>query len=331
VLSLIAIVFPIVMAVMPNLIALIILRGVFGLSVGFVSVVAPLYVSETCEPSMYFKTVLGLTDPAYLNTTADFHSCQGRRGLLGCVFQAGICLGILIAYIVGSLLQQPNMGWRITLGLAGVPGFLLMLFAIFIMRESEVWLERRRAAGTATLLPTTALLGSSDQPSGWSGLFSSFYAKSMITATALAVTLQLTGINAIVFYVPKLLQSAGFSADLAKNLPIAVGAVNLLSTFPSMVLADRLGRKPLLLTGLALMILSLVRFLHLYRDGRECCQLTLFNFVFVCRVQLLPSSSRLEESLHNQIPGDGSLLPAFSCSTLDLSFRLVRPQTLYPL
>lgn len=262
-----------------NLPMLIVTRVFLGFFIGLISVVCPLYVSETAPSE--------------------------KRGFLGSFFQVSITFGIVIAYIMGFLLQpSPNtnvvLAWRTMFGLGAIPSLFLLFVALFFMQESPVWLEQRASKGlrhgdllahggfesasdsaiyssssinasahaSDPLLRGASASASSQSMSfsnpfaaqatvqGWRGLFSRPTLLPLVIGILLALDLQATGINGILFFLPKVLSTRG-SPQLAPILTIVVGVVNFLSTFFALFLVDRSGRKPLLLIGTSIMGLSL--------------------------------------------------------------------------
>lgn len=244
-----------------NLAMLIIIRVFLGFFLGLISVVCPLYVSE-CAPS-------------------------DKRGFLGSFFQVSITFGIVVAYVVGFLLQpSPSrnlvLAWRVMFGMGAIPALLLLYVALFAMKESQVWLDKAQSANqrsdpfsnsestlfsSSTASASDPLLRASPPPtmsnpfaesevSGWKGLFSRATVPALVIGILLALDLQATGINGILFYLPKVLESRG-TPHLASILTIVVGVVNFASTFFALFLVDRAGRKPLLLIGTSIMAVSL--------------------------------------------------------------------------
>ncbi|WP_313189398.1 sugar porter family MFS transporter [Sphingobacterium sp.] len=213
-------------------------RFLGGLSVGVSSVVGPLYISEIA--------------PAKL------------RGRMTGMFQIMIVSGIFIAFLTNYLFA--NFGddaWRYMLGIMAIPSlaFLLLLNTIPF---SPRWLalnNRREEAkkvfddlGQAyeeTL--NTENAGSEKVP-----LFQAKYRKPIIYAVLLAVFNQFTGINAILYYAPRIFEMAGFSRELAFLQPIFIGGTNLLFTLIGMSIIDKYGRKKLLLSGAVGMFIFLL-------------------------------------------------------------------------
>ena len=208
-------------------------RMIGGLAVGASSVIAPMYISEI--------------SPAKI------------RGRLAGSFQVNIVVGIVIAYLTNYLftrLQLPD-AWRWMLGVMVVPSviFWLLLFGI---PESPRWLilnNQESAAipilqrlGEANINAAVTAIRESVQAHQES-LFQRRYAKPIVYAMLLAMFNQLSGINAILYYAPRIFELAGFSKSQSFIQPIFVGVANLFFTLLAMTVIDKFGRKTLLIIG----------------------------------------------------------------------------------
>ena len=233
----------------------VLLRCVQGISIGYCATVGPSYVSEVSPPAL--------------------------RGQLGTLFQLFICafmaLGMLLnlAFNPNNIIEcLPTYRWKLQLGMAAVPGIIMMLYALLWMPESPTWL--REQANDQALLDNnthaTGVMGTIDESSGlmesastalpsssnaeelggWSLLCSRRGYKWLIIVIGLPMAQQLTGINAIMFYGPTIISNMGFENSLLVTF-LVVGVWNLLSVGVSFVLVDRLGRRVLMLTSLFLM------------------------------------------------------------------------------
>ncbi|MBB1645611.1 sugar porter family MFS transporter [Sphingobacterium sp. UME9] len=209
-----------------------------GLAVGISSVVGPVYTSEIAPAK--------------------------DRGKLTGTFQIMIVLGIFTAYLTNFLFMNVNSeGWRYMLGIMAVPALLFVLLLNFIP-ESPRWLLQRgqidKAHASYLRLDIKAeMLGNQSQtPAKNVKLFQKRYARPILFAVLLAFFNQMTGINAILYYAPRIFEMAGFNAELAYLQPIFIGGTNLLFTLLGMSIIDRFGRKKLLLTGAIGMFLFLL-------------------------------------------------------------------------
>lgn len=195
-----------------------------------------------------------------------------HRGAVNILFQLLITVGILIANLVNYATSKvhPN-GWRIALGVAGVPAVLLLIGSIVIMETPTSLIERgkhesgrkalEKIRGTRNVEEefeqiklANEMASQVSQP--FRKLFKSSSLPPLIIGTMLQVFQQLTGINAIMFYAPVLFQTLGFKSDASLLSAVITGLVNVFSTVVSIVMVDRLGRRKLLLQACVQMFLS---------------------------------------------------------------------------
>ena len=232
-------------AAAPSLTALVVGRTIVGLGIGLACTTVPVYISEVSPAS--------------------------ARGWQVSLFQLAITIGILCAYLV-DYAYAGSAAWRWMLGLAVVPGAILGLGMLFLP-ESPRWLAERghTKAAYAVLARIRATpnvqaemddirtsLALAQERGGWSDLLSPTVRPAMIIGVGLAIFQQVTGINTVIYYAPTIIQSAGISSAAGAILATAgIGLVNVIMTIVSMWLIDRAGRRPLLLTGIAGMIVSL--------------------------------------------------------------------------
>jgi sugar porter (SP) family MFS transporter len=180
------------------------------------------------------------------------------------MFQFNIVFGILLAYFSNYVVGLTGVGgdeWRWKLGLAALPAaaFFVMLFPI---PESPRWLaKRRRVEEAREVLRLTgeenyeaelqdivksidADHGHADEP-----LFSWKYRLPIFLAISIGMFNQLSGINAILYYLNTIFESAGFSKTSGDLQAVAIGATNLIATMIAMSVIDKIGRKTMLLIG----------------------------------------------------------------------------------
>jgi MFS transporter, SP family, arabinose:H+ symporter len=220
-----------------NWAALVVFRVVGGLAIGGSSVLGPMYIAEIA-PAKY-------------------------RGRLVGLFQFNVVLGILLAYFSNYLIGTIGLGateWRWKLGIAAVPAaiFLLMLFGI---PRSPRWLAKKgrveearevlRITGEENYEQELQDIVASIDAGHHAGdtLFNGKYGLPIFLAVSIAMFNQLSGINAILYYLNQIFAQAGFNKVSSDLQAVAIGATNLIFTMIAMTLIDRAGRKKLLLTG----------------------------------------------------------------------------------
>lgn len=208
-----------------------------GIAVGISSVVGPVYTSEIAPAN--------------------------DRGKLTGTFQIMIVTGIFTAYLTNFLFMGETGSWRYMLGIMALPAALFILLLKYIP-ESPRWLLQHRQIEKAKISfrrlnqPFIQDAPMQLNSAGKINLFQKAYAKPIILAVLLAFFNQMTGINAILYYAPRIFEMAGFSAKLAYLQPIFIGGINLLFTLIGMSIIDRFGRKKLLLSGAVGMFLFLL-------------------------------------------------------------------------
>lgn len=228
----------------PDVIWIICGRFVVGFAIGVSSATAPLYIAELAPRSI--------------------------RGMLVTMNQLCITIGILASYLLGLALSEMH-GWRLMFGFAAIPAAIQLIIMSFFP-ESPRWLAINhkqdkakeilyRFRGTrddADLEFTHLLKTRSFSETTWKEIFKSSAKMALLAGVGLTVIQQVTGINTIIYFAPTIFKFAGFEQDRAAILATSlVGTVNVLFTFVAIYLLDRIGRKPLLITGLAGMVLSL--------------------------------------------------------------------------
>lgn len=220
-------------------------RIIGGLAVGASSVIAPMYISEIA--------------PARL------------RGRLAGSFQLNIVAGIFIAYLTNFAFSGigPD-AWRWMLGVMIIPAVLFWILLLSIP-ESPRWLILNHNAEAA--IPILGKLGEKNVQAAITTiresvkeklpgaanerLFQRRYIKPILYAVLLAMFNQLSGINAILYYAPRIFRLAGFDEAQAYLQPVWIGAANLFFTLLAMTVIDKFGRKKLLIVGSLGMIVFL--------------------------------------------------------------------------
>jgi len=194
---------------------------------------------------------------------AEIAPAKSRGRLVG-FFQFNIVFGILLAYLSNYLIGTMGFGdveWRWKLGVAAVPAALFMLLLFFIP-ESPRWLAKQgrvkeaedvlRLSGDVNYREDLQqIVASTDdhEAAAKEPFFSRRYRLPIFLAVSIGMFNQLSGINAVLYYLPDIFAKAGFNKVSSDLQSVAVGATNLIFTMIAMSLIDRIGRKTLLLIG----------------------------------------------------------------------------------
>ncbi len=218
--------------------SLVFFRFIGGLAIGGSSVLGPMYIAEISPASM--------------------------RGRLVGFFQFNVVAGILVAYLSNYLIGLAHFGaveWRWMLGVSGIPAlfFFAMLFTI---PRSPRWLASRgRTAEAHSVLVDIGEENAdrefedivrsitADRSTGHERLFQSKYRLPIFLAISVAMFNQLSGINAILYYLNDIFARAGFSKVSSDLQAVLIGFTNLAATMAAMSIIDKVGRKTLLLIG----------------------------------------------------------------------------------
>jgi MFS family permease len=197
---------------------LVIYRMIGGFGIGIVSIVSPVYISEV--------------SPAEV------------RGTMVSLYQLFITIGFLLAYLANYLiLKGTTMDdyWRPMLGAEAIPD-LLFLVLIFFIPESPRWLAVRGER--------------KDNSEAWKALREKGILKAVLIGSAIAILGQFMGVNAVLYYGPKIFADAGFPDPLFST--VLVGVVNMLTTVIALTIIDKVGRKNLVWWGVGGMIVCLL-------------------------------------------------------------------------
>jgi MFS transporter, SP family, galactose:H+ symporter len=228
----------------PSAAILIAARALLGLAIGFTSVTAPVYVSELAPPQ--------------------------SRGMLIGLYQLALTVGIAAADLTGYLLAAHH-AWRWMVGLGALPALVFVLL-LLSLPESPRWLFSQgresdaRAvlasytdeAGASILLDDIRIALATRIEKRWRALWSPAVRRSLLIAVGFTVLQQVTGINTIIYYGPRIFAQAGISSNQnAIFATLLVAITNVAATVIALVLVDRVGRKPLLYVGVGGMTLSL--------------------------------------------------------------------------
>jgi SP family arabinose:H+ symporter-like MFS transporter len=232
-------------AVASNLTMLVLARIAGGLAVGAASTVAPMYISEV-SPAKY-------------------------RGSLVSMYQLFIMTGILISYIINYLLHDIGANnWRWMFASGAIPSVLFLIMLFFVSEtprflylkgkkeEALRVLERiggKRMAGEEMEEIRRSITGSSVS---FKMLLNPKLRKVLWVGFGLAVFVQLSGINTIIDYAPKIFATAGWKLDAGLFATFGLGLVNFAATWVSILIVDRFGRRPLYIIGSAGMTIALL-------------------------------------------------------------------------
>lgn len=225
----------------------IIFRFLGGIAVGASSVVAPMYISEIAPANI--------------------------RGKATASFQVNVILGILMAFVSNYLLMDFGAEpWRWMLGMLLVPSAVYLALLFFVPESPRFLIKRGSVEKAALIMYKTGIRDTDaaieDIRSGLNvaegKLFSRIYFKPLMIAFLVAAFNQFSGINAILYFAPRIFEMAGVSAQTAFFQPVIIGVTNALFTLLGLLLVDRFGRKPLLIAGSAGMSLCLAAVAAIY-------------------------------------------------------------------
>jgi|GEM_PF-7948 len=239
-------------------------RFIGGLGIGISLLVAPLYIAEIA-PSK-------------------------QRGFLVSFNQLNIVIGISANYFINfgilKMIPDPDMTWRWMLGIGFVPAVIYFILLFFIP-ESPRWLIIKRGKDDEAKKTMHRIGGEEyaeneykqiksnintenkkESKSSWGELFNKKMWLVLLIGISIALFQQLSGINAIFFFLPKIFKLAGGSAASSLIQATMVGVTNVVMTIVAMFLIDRLGRKPLLLIGVSIIIISLLISAFSFQNAR---------------------------------------------------------------
>lgn len=289
--------------------ALVAFRIIGGVGIGIVSIVSPIYISEV--------------SPAKI------------RGTLVSLYQLAVTAGFLLAYLANWAIDagiDPSAAadaglwsrmfnaeaWRGMLGSETLPA-LLFLFIIFFIPESPKWLIIKGKPSEATAV-LSRILGSEDEidaeveatrsSSGedkgkWSDLLKPGILVAVLAGCAIAILGQFMGVNAVLYYGPKIFSEAGFDNPMFST--VLVGLVNFATTVLAVFIIDRVGRKQLIYWGVSGMIICLMAIGIYFATGGAlgngfmlafflayvfCCAISISAIVFVLLSEMYPNSIR---------------------------------------
>ncbi len=249
--------------------ALIIFRLIGGIGIGVASMVSPLYISEFAPSRL--------------------------RGTMVSLYQLALTIGIVVAYFTNAYLANhtgevhsnaalqrifSTEVWRAMLGLGAFPA-LIFLLALFAVPESPRWLLTmgRKDLAARILIKIDGEAAARKELEAFSGqrisgeegslktLFSPVYRKALWIGLLLPFLSQVCGINAVIYYGPRILEQAGFTLNNALGGQVTIGIVNVVFTFVAIFTVDKWGRKPLLYVGVGGAVISLIIIGMLFQFG----------------------------------------------------------------
>ncbi|HMQ59662.1 MAG TPA: sugar porter family MFS transporter [Flavilitoribacter sp.] len=231
-------------ALAPEIYSLMVFRFIGGLGVGASSVAAPMYISEIAP--------------------------KENRGFLTALFQFNIVLGILIAYFSNFLIGTEAEGaWRWMLGVEAVPALAFVVMILYVP-ESPRWLIIKKGQVEEALKTLRIIDPGNEQEalraiqstdhhrqSGFKAFISGRYKLPILLAFLIAFFNQVSGINAVIYYAPRIFAQTGMAESSALLSSVGIGVINLIFTMLGLALIDRMGRRFLMYIGSFGYILSL--------------------------------------------------------------------------
>lgn len=239
-------------------------RFLGGLGIGASSVVAPIYISEIAPAK--------------------------HRGKLVISFQLNVVLGILIAYISNYFIQGMENDWRIMLGVVGIPSLLFSILILFTPETPTfLLLKRNDLQGAKKVLALadpnpeeTIQRITENQKTQIQGerLFSKKFITPLVLSFLFSFFNQMSGINAIIYYAPRIYELTGLGKESALLSTAGIGLANLLFTMVGWYFIDRVGRRKLMYIGSFGYIISLgLITLSFYQESFTMVPLYIFVFI----------------------------------------------------
>lgn len=274
-------------------------RFLGGIAVGASSVVAPMYISEI--------------SPAAI------------RGRMTALFQFNVIFGILMAYVSNYLLSKTGEhSWRWMLGIGGIPA-VAYFFLLFFVPESPRFLIKKgkieAAKKVLSKIETQDIeieiaeikLSLSEKKDN---LFSGRYSKPITVAFLVAMFNQFSGINAILYYAPRIFELTGLSSAESMFQPVLIGITNGIFTILGLLIIDKAGRKKLLITGsigMAICLGLIARAFYLQHfEGYELLILLVFYIMFFAFSTGAVIWVLISEVFPNSVRGQGQSLGSFT-------------------
>lgn len=243
-------------------------RTFLGVAVGAVSIVSPMFIAEKVPAAV-----------------------RGRMVSLNTLM---IVVGQLAAYLVNSSLAHTG-NWHLMLGLAAIPGAMLAVGMLFLS-DTPVWYARkghldkaREIAGRSGMsleeIDGAAARSEAEDrtdKSEWATLKASRWMKvTVLLAMLMGLTQQITGVNAIVYFAPTLMNQVGMSTQNSVYTSIVIGTVSVIACIVGLQLMDRVGRKRLLMIGLTGNVISLLVLSVTYSFADDSSTMAMVSLAFM--------------------------------------------------
>jgi|TARA_R110002096_G_scaffold342187_3_gene535135 sugar porter (SP) family MFS transporter len=259
-------------AIAPEIYSFMISRFIGGLGVGASSVVAPMYISEI--------------------------SPAKNRGQLVALYQFNLVFGILMAYLSNYLIDI-NIAvnsWRWMLGMEAIPALIYTLLVLRVpqsprwliakwgdFEKAEKILKKTDPEGVEEAVRLALEEKKLNKVTvGFMALFNKKYIKITMLAIFIALFNQLSGINAIIYFAPRIFDMAGISAESALLSTVGIGVINIVATMLGLFLIDRIGRKKLMYIGSFGYIVSLLLIAFSFSGAEiNSSLLPIFVFMFI--------------------------------------------------
>ncbi len=219
---------------------LLVTRFIIGLAVGIASFVAPLYLSEIAPYKI--------------------------RGGLIAMYQLMITIGIFVMFLSNAALESTG-SWRLMMVVIAIPAAIMFIGALTLPKsprwlvlvgridDAEKVLKKVRNTDKEIKFELSEIKESvNTKTSGWKMLSKPFFVKILILGILLQALQQFSGMNAFMYYSGQVFQAAGFSNPAVAT--VVIGLVNVLTTLLAIKYVDRIGRKPILYIGMALLVIS---------------------------------------------------------------------------
>jgi len=246
-------------ALAPGVYVFMAFRVLGGLAIGASSVVAPMYISEIAPAK--------------------------NRGKLVATFQFNIVFGILIAYLSNYLLQGVGgeSSWRLMLGIVAIPALIYSIL-VFYVPESPRWLMIHRGdydtarktlevsdpeGADEAIIALHKSIEEDNQKESLTAFLSKRFSIPIFLALLIAFFNQLSGINAVIYFAPRIFELAGIGKQAAFLQSAGIGLVNLVFTMAGLYLIDRIGRRKLMLIGSVGYIISLASVAFAFYSGHS--------------------------------------------------------------